>query len=57
MGFNKRFISKETIELALTDLNRILNSDMIIIRDEWSEKFIDHYQKLLKKLDKENKEC
>lgn len=55
MGFDKSFVSKETIELALQDLNNILNSDAVIIRDQWSEKFIEGYQKLLKKLDKEEK--
>ena len=53
MGFNKRYVSKETIENVLKDLTRILNSDALIVQDEWSQKFIDGYQKLLQKLDKE----
>lgn len=55
MGFNKRFVSKETLQLALTDLNRLLSADALIITDEWSTTFVEEYQKLLKKLDK--KQC
>lgn len=52
MGFHKRYVSKKTLQVALTDLNRLLNADALIIEDEWSSKFIEEYQKLVKKLDK-----
>jgi hypothetical protein len=52
MGFNKRFIAKENLELALVDLNRLLAADALIIKDEWSSKFIEAYQKLIADLNK-----
>ena len=52
MGFHKRYVSKKTLQVALTDLNRLLKADALIIEDEWSSKFIEEYQKLVKKLDK-----
>jgi len=50
MGFNKRYVSKETLELALHDLNRLLKADALIVKDEWSDKFIEGYQQLIKTL-------
>lgn len=50
MGFNKKYVSKESLELALQNLNQILKSDALIIQDEWSSKFIEGYQQLIKNL-------
>ena len=50
MGFNKKYVSKESLDLALQNLNQILNADALIIQDEWSTKFIAGYQELIKNL-------
>jgi len=40
MGFNKRYITKETILLNISDLDRLFKADALIM-DNWSRKFSD----------------
>ena len=45
MGFNKRFLTKEIIlNTRESLLNRLLNADSVIT-DDWSDKFIELYDK------------
>lgn len=50
MGFNKSYVSKEILEIKLQELNQLLKSDALIVKDEWSNKFIEGYQQLIKNL-------
>ena len=40
MGFNKRYITKETILLNISDLDSLFKADALIM-DNWSRKFSD----------------
>lgn len=51
MGFDKRFVNKEIIEIKLKELEALLNADALIIQDEWSENFIIGYDTLKKELE------
>ena len=40
MGFNKRFITKEIIEMTEENyMNNLFSSDSLIFGDDWSHKF------------------
>ncbi len=40
MGFNKRFITKEVIEMTEDNyIDNLFNSDALIFGDDWSHKF------------------
>jgi len=50
MGFNKRYISKDTVMLELSNggnLSKLLNADALIM-DDWSSKFFKEYKNDIK---------
>jgi hypothetical protein len=44
MGFNKRYINKQTI-IQSQDVSKLFSADVLIIEDKWSRNFIHNFKK------------